>query len=371
MLTQLQASLVLAIGLAATTATAQVEVGHLFIAAGDVVYDITDGGDMSTAAPFASGLSGAQDVCVGPGAQLYVTEQASGEITVISAGGDFSSAAPFASGLIEPFGLWCDGARVLVSERAGDRVVDATAGGDLSSATALVSVVAPEALFEDRAGTLWVVGSPSQVFDADGAFANVTGTIGGIAEYDDQLLASVTEANLVVDYTAGGSVALSGLNVTSPGAMLSLQGSMLLVSSSGGTVTDADEGMTFATGLGGIEHGGMAYAHRCGDGIVGSTEQCDDGIGTLTCRSDCTPVVCGDGILDMQSEECDDGNTDDGDGCTPTCSQQYRLPFDEKEDDDACQCGLPGAPSKRGASWLLLAALVLTRARRGSRRRCR
>ena len=89
----------LAIGLASTTTYAQVEVEHLFIAGGGAVYDITAGGDMSAAPPFATGLSGAQDVCVGPGAQLYETEEAGGEITVISAGGDFSTATPFASAL--------------------------------------------------------------------------------------------------------------------------------------------------------------------------------------------------------------------------------------------------------------------------------
>jgi cysteine-rich repeat protein len=37
------------------------------------------------------------------------------------------------------------------------------------------------------------------------------------------------------------------------------------------------------------------------------------------CRTDCQPAHCGDGILDS-GEQCDDGNTvDEGDGCSATC----------------------------------------------------
>ena len=35
-------------------------------------------------------------------------------------------------------------------------------------------------------------------------------------------------------------------------------------------------------------------------------------------RVDALPVVCGDGIK-VASEQCDDGNTMDGDGCSATC----------------------------------------------------
>ena len=38
-----------------------------------------------------------------------------------------------------------------------------------------------------------------------------------------------------------------------------------------------------------------------------------------SCRPDCTKPTCGDGILDG-GEICDDGNPDDGDGCSFNCS---------------------------------------------------
>jgi cysteine-rich repeat protein len=65
----------------------------------------------------------------------------------------------------------------------------------------------------------------------------------------------------------------------------------------------------------------------CGDSVVdyGQGEECDDG-GTADgdgCSATCAVEVtgsCGDGVLDFDlGEECDDNNTDDGDGCSSTC----------------------------------------------------
>ncbi len=47
-----------------------------------------------------------------------------------------------------------------------------------------------------------------------------------------------------------------------------------------------------------------------GDGLA----DCDD----PDCAAQCTPPVCGDGIL-AGVEECDDANLDDGDGCSGSC----------------------------------------------------
>jgi cysteine-rich repeat protein len=64
----------------------------------------------------------------------------------------------------------------------------------------------------------------------------------------------------------------------------------------------------------------------CGDGRVDAGEQCDDGntAGGDGCSSDCkleppAPPHCGDGHVDP-GEACDDGNTTDGDGCSATCT---------------------------------------------------
>ncbi len=63
----------------------------------------------------------------------------------------------------------------------------------------------------------------------------------------------------------------------------------------------------------------------CGNGILESGEECDDGntVSGDGCSSTCTlesPVpVCGNGIVEG-GEECDDGNTISGDGCSASCT---------------------------------------------------
>lgn len=66
----------------------------------------------------------------------------------------------------------------------------------------------------------------------------------------------------------------------------------------------------------------------CGDGHVDEGEECDDGDQDETdgCSSSCTQSRCGDGIIRVDLywgvdgyEECDDGNTDETDGCLSTC----------------------------------------------------
>jgi cysteine-rich repeat protein len=67
---------------------------------------------------------------------------------------------------------------------------------------------------------------------------------------------------------------------------------------------------------------GACSASRCGDGIVSTGEQCDDGnaIDTDDCTNACRFAACGDGFSQASSgEECDDRNTVSGDGCSNTC----------------------------------------------------
>ena len=74
----------------------------------------------------------------------------------------------------------------------------------------------------------------------------------------------------------------------------------------------------------------------CGDGVLGASEACedgntDDGDGcSAACLIEegwdcpggggCVPI-CGDGLV-LGGEECDDGNTEDGDGCSSTCTAE-------------------------------------------------
>ena len=66
----------------------------------------------------------------------------------------------------------------------------------------------------------------------------------------------------------------------------------------------------------------------CGDGIFNPAagEACDDGaLNSNTapdaCRTTCELPSCGDDVVDS-GEVCDDGNNDDGDGCSALCTQE-------------------------------------------------
>ncbi len=69
---------------------------------------------------------------------------------------------------------------------------------------------------------------------------------------------------------------------------------------------------------------GGSMSGGCGDGTLDMGEQCDDGntTGGDGCSATCmieAITSCGDGTLDPPQEECDDGNTTAGDGCDSTC----------------------------------------------------
>lgn len=78
---------------------------------------------------------------------------------------------------------------------------------------------------------------------------------------------------------------------------------------------------------------------RCGDGVtdLAADELCDCGDGNssvpgctmansmavgATCRPDCLPTRCGDGVIDL-GETCDDHNMTAGDGCNSTCTGRW------------------------------------------------
>ncbi|HEY4175179.1 MAG TPA: DUF4215 domain-containing protein [Kofleriaceae bacterium] len=70
--------------------------------------------------------------------------------------------------------------------------------------------------------------------------------------------------------------------------------------------------------------GGNNSGANCGNGVKEGSEQCDDGNTNSgdgcdsTCRTE-RSGACGDGTVDVQYEQCDDGNTVSGDGCDSNC----------------------------------------------------
>jgi len=92
----------------------------------------------------------------------------------------------------------------------------------------------------------------------------------------------------------------------------------------------------------------------CGDGIVNQdSEQCDGQDGTpehYTCTDQCTLEYipfCGDGTKDA-GEECDDGNNEDGDGCSANCTTEltsiHGYKFNDLNNNENWDAGEPALP---------------------------
>jgi cysteine-rich repeat protein len=73
---------------------------------------------------------------------------------------------------------------------------------------------------------------------------------------------------------------------------------------------------------------GCKLPSYCGDAKLDSLfgEECDDGTnagGYGACNPDCTlGPRCGDGNVDEPNEQCDDGNSVSGDGCSAKCDKE-------------------------------------------------
>jgi len=68
---------------------------------------------------------------------------------------------------------------------------------------------------------------------------------------------------------------------------------------------------------------GICQLPTCGDGKVESGEACDDAAATVpgSCL-DCKKGTCGDGVVFVGTEQCDDHNLVSGDGCSATCQAE-------------------------------------------------
>ena len=65
-------------------------------------------------------------------------------------------------------------------------------------------------------------------------------------------------------------------------------------------------------------------APTCGDRIQQENEMCDDGNSDNDdgCTNSCEIASCGDGMVNYYLEQCDDGNNDNDDGCNSSCQNE-------------------------------------------------
>lgn len=121
------------------------------------------------------------------------------------------------------------------------------------------------------------------------------------------------------------------------------------------STTTSDATTTSSTGAGGSGgDGGAGGSAPCGNGTLDAEEDCDDGntvegdgcngacrVETgYTCNgepSDCV-TICGDGVL-AGAETCDDGNADAGDGCDDTCAEESGFTCDGAPSVCVTTCG--------------------------------
>ena len=93
-----------------------------------------------------------------------------------------------------------------------------------------------------------------------------------------------------------------------------------------------------------IETTGCVNDPVCGNGVLESGEQCDDGntVDGDGCNSVCEleqeEGVCGDGELNI-GEECDDGNTISGDGCSDICRREQYCGDGVLDEGEECDDG--------------------------------
>ena len=306
--------------------------------AGTIV-DITGGGDFTGVPRFATNLEDPIDLCVGPGNELYVSEWAAGRVTVVTNGGDASALPAYASGLEEPFALSCTPKKIYVGTYSGD-VFDITGGGDFTDAVPFATgIPGVTGLLQASDGRFWAASSNEYAGIRDITFGgtladfttHVLGPVVGLAEIEGELLGAAFQRDAICDFSVGGPVVDLPVHSEIPGVLNVRQTSLGVLAGSAYLdlaspaityLVDPAVPLTDATGVdpyvdGIAEHDPTTV---CGDDDVGPGEQCDDMGESALCDADCTYAFCGDGVTNaVANEECDDGDVEDGDGCSPSC----------------------------------------------------
>lgn len=120
------------------------------------------------------------------------------------------------------------------------------------------------------------------------------------------------------------TVHTAATKITLPSALFGNGGFYVVTLAAQDDLPDLVHGRIFATGdalrSATIASGRLRFAATCGNGVVEAGEDCDDKGESATCNADCTPAVCGDGVLNQAGgEACD--TIDDTTAChAATCT---------------------------------------------------
>jgi MYXO-CTERM domain-containing protein len=357
----------------ASSAMAQTAPGVLLVSelgAGSVAA-VQEGGDLTDASRFATGLNGPAGLCVGPNNDIFLAEVGTNSVRIITAGGDFSTGDAFAT-IGSPVALACDGESIYVSIPGTDvdtsSVVDISSGGDFTSATPFATVDDYVfALSFGGDGKLWAGGqqgvwdiSDGGEFDSTNRYAtDDVAILVGFGVIDGEPYVGRTEGN-VVAVTMGAALDTATAFATVPNLVgftasdgyafaatydLETEASAVFEVSAGGDFTAESP---LATGLSAAEYAGMLYISPCGDGVTQEAfgEECDDADDNSdtmpdACRTNCRPASCGDAVVDT-GEDCDEGDANDDSGaCHTDCrcadADSDGTCDDQDDGDETCE----------------------------------
>jgi cysteine-rich repeat protein len=296
-----------------TPALAQFNPGDLFWGGSFTpaqLINVTGGGNFSGATPLATlaGRTIGQMAWSADRLTLYVTLFALNRVDAVTAAGAQSI---YATGVASPTGLLTtrDG-RLLVASFSGS-VIDITGGGDFTAAPAFaIGLAGPRNLVQlDDDRILIATQSNGRVIDitAGGNFGADPGFAFGLSNPLDlvqdalgRIFVSESSALQVTDITAGGDftgVAPFAFGRQFAGLAIDGSGRLLATALVGSNAWDITAGGNFGAAA--------PWAFN-----LPTVETAFDTVSL---------IVCGDNQVDA-GEQCDDGNTDDGDCCSATCA---------------------------------------------------
>jgi cysteine-rich repeat protein len=291
------------------------------------IIDASAGGEGPLDFPLAIAADGSGNVYIaGLGSDNAFRVEPNGTITKIidaSAGGAGTLNSPEGiavdgSGNVYVAGAVSDNAFRIDSNGVVTEIIDASAGG-------AGTLNNPSGIAADGSGNVYVSGGLS-----DNAFQiDPNGVITEIIDASGDGLGNTL--NLPNDIAAGasGNVYLAG-GISDNVFLIDPNGVIteIMDASAGGAGTlDNPEGIA-VDAWGNVyvagSRGDNAFKIHlsCGNGALELGEECDDGNGEDGdgCSAHCLIESCGDGIVNnAPNEECDDGNNSDGDGCSADC----------------------------------------------------